>query len=140
MYNDLTFLLDSVTTFEDHCRDGQLRLVNGSNLLEGRVEVCFNRAWGTVCDNGFNQAEAEVVCGQIDNQFGYAHEGSIPRRNAPFGGGSGPIFIDTLVCDGNEQELMECHTINVRGFHQCDHSMDAGVTCEGQHFHNIQLL
>ena len=122
---------DEVTTVEDNCRDGQLRLVNGSNPLEGRVEVCFNRAWGTVCDTGFSEEEAEVVCRQVGSQFGYAHGGSIPLRNRQFGKGSGPIYIDTLGCSGSEEELIECSTLNVIGFHQCDHSQDAGVICEG---------
>ena len=42
-----------------------MRLVNGDNPLEGRVEVCFNQVWGTVCDSGFNADDAEVVCNQL---------------------------------------------------------------------------
>ena len=29
---------------------------------EGRLEVCVNRAWGTVCRNEFDSFEAEVSC------------------------------------------------------------------------------
>ncbi len=47
------------------CRDGAVRLVNGNNLLEGRLEVCFNRVWGTVCDSGFNADDAQVICNQL---------------------------------------------------------------------------
>ena len=47
------------------CEDGDVRLSNGTNALEGRVEVCFNRAWGTVCSNGFDLDEAEVICNQL---------------------------------------------------------------------------
>ena len=42
-----------------------MRLVGGSNPLEGRVEVCINRAWGTVCDNGFSSEDATVICNQL---------------------------------------------------------------------------
>ena len=28
------------------CDDGDVRLVNGDNSLEGRLEVCFNGVWG----------------------------------------------------------------------------------------------
>ena len=37
--------------------------------LEGRVEICHNRAWGTVCTSGFAQTEADVVCSQLDRPF-----------------------------------------------------------------------
>jgi len=39
-----------------------VRLVGGSSSLEGRVEVHYNSTWGTVCDDGFTNASARVVC------------------------------------------------------------------------------
>ena len=54
-----------LTETDPSCEDGQLRLVDGDTELEGRVEVCINRAWGTVCSTGFSEDEAEVVCSQI---------------------------------------------------------------------------
>ena len=39
--------------------------MNGSGPHEGRVEVCYNGQWGTICDDGWGQIEAEVVCTQI---------------------------------------------------------------------------
>jgi len=44
-----------------------VRLMGGgwSNPREGRVEVFYNRQWGTVCDDGFNQAAARVVCNSL---------------------------------------------------------------------------
>ena len=47
------------------CTHGDLRLVGGSTSYEGRVEVCRNNQWGTVCDNGWGSADARVVCRQL---------------------------------------------------------------------------
>ena len=57
-----------------NCEDGDVRLMGGSNPLEGRVEVCINRAWGTICDNGFNNEDATVICNQLGVPFESEHE------------------------------------------------------------------
>lgn len=47
--------------------DGGVRLVgqDGISASEGRVEVCINGEWGTVCDHNWGASDAEVVCGQL---------------------------------------------------------------------------
>ena len=57
--------------------------------------------------------------------------GSIPVRNAVFGQGSDPILLDNLQCTGEEISLLECVDSDDIGAHNCDHSEDAGVRCEG---------
>lgn len=50
----------------DHvnCAQGDLRL-EGGNATEGRVEVCINNVWGTVCNVAWGDAEAGVTCRQL---------------------------------------------------------------------------
>ena len=55
------------------CQDGQIRLRGGRDSTEGRVEICFNNQWGTVCDDSWDAVDASVVC----NQLGLPSEGNL---------------------------------------------------------------
>ena len=48
--------------FIDTCTEGALRLVNGSSMNEGRIEICQHSVWGTICDDFFSRVDARVVC------------------------------------------------------------------------------
>lgn len=48
------------------CTSGDLRIVGTNGLtLAGRLEVCFNNTWGTVCDDAFGPQEAVTACRQM---------------------------------------------------------------------------
>ncbi|XP_076741511.1 scavenger receptor cysteine-rich domain-containing protein DMBT1 [Maylandia zebra] len=109
--------------------EGEVRLVNGNSSCSGRVEVFHSGQWGTVCDDAWGLVDAQVVC----RQLGCGRVFSAPT-NARFGQGNGPIWLDEVTCTGNESKLSECQH---RGFgsHDCGHSEDAGVVCEGKYEH-----
>ncbi|KAI5617423.1 neurotrypsin-like [Silurus asotus] len=100
-----------------------LRLVGGQEDFEGRVEVYHNGQWGTICDDKWDDIDAEVVC----RQLGF---GGVPKAWtwSHFGPGVGPILLDGVQCTGNELSLEECHH-TPWGQHNCDHMEDAGVSC-----------
>ena len=47
------------------CRDGEIRLAGSNSTLEGRVEVCYDGVWGTVCGDFWDMNEAMVTCRQL---------------------------------------------------------------------------
>uniref|UniRef100_A0A8C0UT88 SRCR domain-containing protein n=1 Tax=Cyanistes caeruleus TaxID=156563 RepID=A0A8C0UT88_CYACU len=98
-----------------------IRLAGGSNAHEGRVEVYHGGQWGTVCDDQWDDADAEVVCRQLGLGFALG-------RSTYFGEGSGPVLLDEVRCTGNELSIEQCPKSSWRE-HNCGHREDAGVSC-----------
>ena len=42
-----------------------MRLVGGTNVTEGRVEICADNEWGTICDDQWGVEDAQVICRQL---------------------------------------------------------------------------
>uniref|UniRef100_A0A8C4X7S2 Neurotrypsin n=1 Tax=Erpetoichthys calabaricus TaxID=27687 RepID=A0A8C4X7S2_ERPCA len=100
-----------------------IRLMDGENAKEGRVEIYISGQWGTICDDGWTDKDADVVC----RQLGYKGMAKA-RTMAYFGEGKGPIHLDNVKCAGNEEFLADCIKQSI-GMHNCRHSEDAGVIC-----------
>ncbi|XP_074978645.1 scavenger receptor cysteine-rich domain-containing protein DMBT1 isoform X3 [Caretta caretta] len=111
-----------------------IRLVDGSSLCAGRVEVFHNQQWGTVCDDNWDLTEARVVC----RQLGCGTALSAPGR-AHFGRGSDTIWLDEVNCTGTEAALSECRAKSW-GDHNCHHGEDAGVVCSDSGISEVAQL
>ncbi len=142
------------------CPQGDVRLVGGSNEFEGRVEVCNDNQWGTVCDDLWDSNDAMVVCRQLGYTGTYVRmyactqqHSSVKQKkefkslsdvckyichtadgislsNAAFGAGVDPIWLDSVSCTGSELTLLSCPNDGL-GLHDCSHFEDAGVRCGG---------
>uniref|UniRef100_A0A673JA65 SRCR domain-containing protein n=1 Tax=Sinocyclocheilus rhinocerous TaxID=307959 RepID=A0A673JA65_9TELE len=95
------------------------RLVNGSHLCSGRLEVIHGNTWGTVCDAAFDQQDAEVVCRELD-------------CGAPVQVLGAAAF--EIQCRGNESHISFCSISSLK--HNCTHENDIGLLCsvERQYF------
>ena len=126
--------------------------MGGSIENEGRVEVCINGTWGTVCDTQWDGTDAAVVC----RQLGYLQEGKAKKSsncclwvvyivckhfsigavafsNAHFGAGIGSVFLNSVSCSGREIGILDCPFSTSTS--SCSHSDDAGMRCQGMLIH-----
>ena len=124
----------AIATVNGMCRTGETRLVASSSdtsSTQGRLEVCINNAWGSVCDDLFGSEDAAVACSQLT---GYTRLGAsvLPRGSA--GIGDGPIFLSDLNCAASELSLLECRRQDNQpvGLHSCDHTRDVAIRCNGK--------
>ncbi|WAR22275.1 DMBT1-like protein, partial [Mya arenaria] len=117
---------------------GQVCIGNGAVRLSGsgsgRVEIYLNRTWGTICDDSFDNEDAQVICfmlGYSRSMFVYnVRSGAVAKGNAYFGQGlsSMPILLDDLGCSGSENNVLSC-SHRLKGHADCGHGEDAGVIC-----------
>ncbi|XP_030851598.1 deleted in malignant brain tumors 1 protein-like [Strongylocentrotus purpuratus] len=106
-----------------HPNPFQIRLANGSNDTEGRVEVLYDGSWGTICDSWWDLRDARVVCRML------GFDGALDApRSSRFGQGSGRILLNDVNCDGNEDNLADCAHAEI-DLNSCSHTSDAGAIC-----------
>ena len=104
---------------------GKIRLVAGNASNEGRVEVYYNGTWGTVCSNGWDLNDANVICRELGFPEAFAAYG-----RAHFGPGNGTILLDNVRCIGSEVLLNGCQHGDWGSPHNCTHEQDAGLACQ----------
>ncbi|KAH3858727.1 hypothetical protein DPMN_101354 [Dreissena polymorpha] len=83
-----------------------VRLINGSSERSGRVEVLNQGKWGTICADGFDITEANVVC----RKAGIRLWNASVLPGSPFGKGSAESILGNVSCKGNESDLSECNS------------------------------
>ncbi|XP_072895200.1 scavenger receptor cysteine-rich type 1 protein M130-like [Hemitrygon akajei] len=101
----------------------EIRLVNGKNPCQGRLQVLFNGTWGTVCSDLFGIENAQVVCSQLNcgSAISVGDKGT-------FGEGTGPIWLDDIRCRFEDSLLWQCPS-SAWGQHNCKHQEDVGIIC-----------
>lgn len=103
----------------------EIRLMDGNNATTGRIELKYKGTWGTVCDDNFGQEEGEVAC----RMLGFESSTPIIHSEAAFYPGTGPIWINSIVCTGDELSLRDCKSEEWRPSYKCKHLEDVGIEC-----------
>ncbi|CAC5384294.1 DMBT1 [Mytilus coruscus] len=106
------------------CGRTPLRLVNGTRITSGRLEIYHNNMWGTVCNKNFDEKDAAVVCRSMGfkTKFPYV----LPRPH--FGPGNGLILLENIDCEGTETDIASCAS-NGWGHSDCSHDQDVSLLC-----------
>uniref|UniRef100_A0A8B9SAM9 SRCR domain-containing protein n=1 Tax=Apteryx owenii TaxID=8824 RepID=A0A8B9SAM9_APTOW len=102
------------------CTDKEkLRVTGGEDGCSGRVEIWHQGSWGTVCDDSWDMADANVVCRQLGCGSAVS-----ALSEAAFGKGTGPIWLEKVHCKGTELSLWDCPA-QLLSDKNCDHKEDA---------------
>ncbi|CAI5666052.1 unnamed protein product [Oreochromis niloticus] len=103
------------------CSDS-VRLLNGSSLCSGRLEVKSNQSWSSVCEADFDQQDAEVVCRQLGCGPPLGLQGAL------YGEVEAPVWSKEFQCGGHESALLDCRSSG-SARNSCSPGKAVGLTC-----------
>ncbi|XP_067451818.1 scavenger receptor cysteine-rich type 1 protein M130-like [Thunnus thynnus] len=123
--SDSSFLLDivdNVTINLCNSAADSVRLVNGTSLCSGRLEVKSEQSWSSVCEADFDQQDAEVVCRELSCGAPSVLQGAL------YGEVEAPMWTKEFQCGGNESALLDCgRSDSARS--TCSPGKAVGLTC-----------
>ncbi|KAM7370317.1 hypothetical protein PAMP_009877 [Pampus punctatissimus] len=118
---DCAVSLPSSPNVELTCSDS-VRLVNGSSLCSGRLEVKSEQSWSSVCEADFDQQDAEVVCRELGCGAPSVLQGAL------YGEVEAPMGTKEFQCGGHESTLLDCgRSDSTRS--TCSPGKAVGLTC-----------
>ncbi|XP_026030440.1 scavenger receptor cysteine-rich type 1 protein M130-like isoform X2 [Astatotilapia calliptera] len=103
------------------CSDS-VRLLNGSSLCSGRLEVKSNQSWSSVCEADFDQQDAEVVCRELGCGPPLVLQGAL------YGEVDAPVWSKEYQCGGHESALLDCRSSG-SARNSCSAGKAVGLTC-----------
>ncbi|XP_032363490.1 scavenger receptor cysteine-rich type 1 protein M130 [Etheostoma spectabile] len=104
------------------CSDS-VRLVEGTSLCSGRLEVKSDQStqrWSSVCEQDFDQQDAEVVCRELGCGAPSVLQGAL------YGELEAPMWTKVFQCGGHESALLDCRSSDRN---TCSSGTAVGLTC-----------
>ncbi|XP_059208080.1 scavenger receptor cysteine-rich type 1 protein M130-like [Centropristis striata] len=114
----------SSSIYKVNCSDS-VRLVNGTSVCSGRLEVKSDQSkqsWSSVCEDDFDQKDAEVVCRELGCGAPSVLQGAL------YGEGEAPMWTKEFQCGGNESALLDCRSSG-SDRNTCSPGRAVGLTC-----------
>ncbi|XP_075964247.1 scavenger receptor cysteine-rich type 1 protein M130-like [Anarhichas minor] len=132
---DCLLTYSSSNTVDLTCSDS-VRLVNGTSLCSGRLEVKANQSnqsnqwWSSVCEDDFDQQDAEVVCRELGCGAPSVLQGAL------YGEVEAPMWTKEFQCGGHESALLDCRSSG-SDRNTCSPGKAVGLTCSGKPISDI---
>jgi hypothetical protein len=124
-FQDVAVVCDRTKLWSVSPYNGQIRLVEGRYVSQGKLEVYCNGQWGTVCDDLFEIDEANTVC----QHLGYTNAVSFSQFG-PYGNNTNqPIWLDNVRCSSVQSCLSLCQMCPEKEWHDCVHAEDITIQC-----------
>ncbi|KAM9385750.1 scavenger receptor cysteine-rich type 1 protein M130-like [Pholidichthys leucotaenia] len=114
------------------CSDS-VRLLNGTSVCSGRLEVKSNQSWSSVCQADFDQQDAEVVCRELGCGSPLLLRGTI------YGDAEASVGTKEFQCGGNESALLDCRRSG-SARKSCSPGEAVGLTCSGRRGEPVRLV
>ncbi|XP_033625847.1 scavenger receptor cysteine-rich domain superfamily protein-like isoform X2 [Asterias rubens] len=113
----------------------QVRLTNGPHPNQGIVEVEYNGQWGTICDEGWDDIDAQVICRQLG--FGDVFL-TLDRYDTKelYESSEGVVLFYNVGCHGSEKNLSDCY-YGVPRYSRCFNDDAVSVICESEEYPSI---
>uniref|UniRef100_A0A3B3D9R3 SRCR domain-containing protein n=1 Tax=Oryzias melastigma TaxID=30732 RepID=A0A3B3D9R3_ORYME len=115
------YLMTEMDFTEITCSES-IRLVNGDNQCSGRLEVKSNTSWSIVCEDDFDQQDAEVVCRELDCGAPSGLQGAL------YGETEAPEWSRDFLCEGHESALLKCRSSQLTRW-TCPPGKAVEITC-----------
>ncbi len=129
--------------------EGAIRLKDGVTAREGRLEICLNKYWGSVCNRGWTQDNGLVACRQagfetlrksnyrsLINFIDFVYLIISLLKSGPLLTSSptrmnGSVSVYNVECNGHESQVSDCDWSDAIGVSSCYHGEDVALICSG---------
>ncbi|XP_014255547.1 protein bark beetle [Cimex lectularius] len=116
-----------------------VRLIGGKTSFEGTLQVKINSQWGTVCNYGWTQRAASLVCNQLGLILN-PNDWLLYRSDIPHPGTNDPILLTNVECGDDDFDITECKLQRTTDFENaCTHLQDVLMRCYPPHWAGVRL-